>query len=269
MEWLRDPVWAFLGVVIGALISVVLFRLQQSRKALSYEIVSSTSLLSINDEVKSDVAILYKGKPVRNVHLIIVKIVNSGKLPILDADFVNPLEFDFGKKTELLSAEIMDTVPSNLQVSISLVSEVIKISPLLLNPGDSIKLKVLMSGYDDTLNVSTRVVGVKEITGLDQTDKEKRVRRSYKIAIVVVIYGLMVALVLPILGAPQFVTVASVSGIVVQALWEIIVTKYAIIRASRYRSFIETLIGLLIGMSLAFLLLGIYYLIYGHIGAAR
>ena len=51
---LRDPLWQFAGAILAVLaiaISIVLYRLQRQSKELIYEIVSSTPLLGIQEEV--------------------------------------------------------------------------------------------------------------------------------------------------------------------------------------------------------------------------
>lgn len=60
---------------------------QRQRKNISFEVLSNSSLLSVQDEIKKDVQILYKGKLVQQVNLILLRLVNSGNVPILSVDF--------------------------------------------------------------------------------------------------------------------------------------------------------------------------------------
>src|SRR5437868_2137707 len=101
MAFLRDPLWQFVIYVAIALLigiasiitSIVVFRKQQVRKAVSYEIISDTSVLSINKMVKEEIELHYKGKLVGNLRLVILKIENSGDAPIVASDYIEPITF--------------------------------------------------------------------------------------------------------------------------------------------------------------------------------
>ena len=182
---LRDQVWQFVGAFFGLvaiIVSIVLYRTQRRRKALSYEIISRTSLLSIEDEIKGKLEIFFNGKPVQDVHLIVFKIINSGNVPIVSTDYERPLKLNFGE-AQVLTAEVAETNPNNLQVSVKieetpfvskgrLVTELqpvtvwgttkVVLEPVLLNSEDSITFKFLVSRLDE-ISVDGRIVGVKDI----------------------------------------------------------------------------------------------------------
>ena len=73
MEFLSNPAWQLLmNLGIGFLtiiVSVLIFRKQQTRRGLNYEIISDTPILSIKAEVKDKVQILFDNKPVNHVRL--------------------------------------------------------------------------------------------------------------------------------------------------------------------------------------------------------
>ena len=55
IELLRDPLWQFVGAILGFVaigITIIIFWLQRTRKSLSYEILSNTSLLTIKEELE-------------------------------------------------------------------------------------------------------------------------------------------------------------------------------------------------------------------------
>jgi len=162
---LRDPVWQFIGAIlafVAILTAVGLYLRQRRYKQISYVILSQTPLLSMAEEIKDKLQVLYEGKIVRQVHLIIVKIMNSGKVPIVSADFVHPINLDFGG-ARILTAEISKTSPHDLEVSISLVDNNVVLNPTLLNEGDAITLKMLVTEFRGQVVVKGRIVGVKEI----------------------------------------------------------------------------------------------------------
>ena len=165
-EILRDPIWQFIAVILALaaiLISIFLYQKQRRRKALSYEIISRTPLLSMEEEVKGKLQILFDKKPVQQVHLIVVRIVNSGNLPILSPDYERPIGFSFGEKGKILTTEVVETYPSSLRASVRIEGEKVVLDSALLNQGDSIKLKILVSQFDGQIAVDGRIVGVKDI----------------------------------------------------------------------------------------------------------
>src|SRR5688500_12158935 len=96
----RDQIWQFIGAILGlvALVAtIIIYLLQRRKKSLVYEVVTSAPLLSMSDEVKGKVQILYEGSPVQLVHLLIINIFNDGNLGIQASDFERPLVFQFGE----------------------------------------------------------------------------------------------------------------------------------------------------------------------------
>ena len=90
LEILRDQIWQFVGAAFGfvaIIISIILWRTQRRRKALSYDIISRAPLLSVDDEIKGKLKIYFDGKPVQDIHLVLVKIINSGNVPIVSTDY--------------------------------------------------------------------------------------------------------------------------------------------------------------------------------------
>jgi hypothetical protein len=90
VDLLRDPLWQFVGavlVVVALMVSVTIFFAEKKRKELSYEILSHSEILSATEEIEGKLKILFKGEVVRNVHLLIVKLINSGNTPITSTDY--------------------------------------------------------------------------------------------------------------------------------------------------------------------------------------
>lgn len=166
MDWLRDPVWQFVGVVVGIATFVIAIFWQQKRKKIAYEIISNTRLLSVKDEVKSRLQILFDQQPVNNLNLVILKIYNAGNEPIPPEDYKDKLAIEFGDSAQILEAEVVEVSPKNIQAKIDQTPNSISLTPLLLNAGDSIKLKILLAKYSH-IHVTGRIAGVNQISGAD------------------------------------------------------------------------------------------------------
>lgn len=169
MTW-YDPAWiavyvAVAAIIIATITSVVIYRKQQNRKEISYGVESAISLLSVSDEVRSKVQILYGGNPVSNVRLVILKIWNSGNQPIEAKDYEsnNPIKFDFGTSSELLDIQIIEKIPVNLKVNLVKGKDNFLLEPFLLNKKESLTIKVLLSATTDEVIVDTRIIGTEQV----------------------------------------------------------------------------------------------------------
>jgi len=170
-DWLRDQVWAFVAVVVAVVIAVativtmvVLHIRQRQHKSLSYEVISVLSLLRRTEEVEAKIEMLFNEEVVRDIHLAVVRIVNSGNVSIKANDYERPLSLNFGEKSRVLSAEVSETVPSSLHATVRLDgANKVVVEPVLLNAKDSFKVKVLVSQPNEQVKVDARVEGVKEV----------------------------------------------------------------------------------------------------------
>jgi hypothetical protein len=153
---------------------------QRARKSLKYEILANTSLLSNKKEIKGKLKILFEEMPVEDVHLIVVKIINSGNVPIAQTDYEQPISLRFSAKSQILTSEISDTNPKGLPATATIDDSQIILNPILLNNGDTITVKMLVNQFDGNIDVNGRINGVKEI---------KKLRSSIIFPVVLLIGG--------------------------------------------------------------------------------
>lgn len=163
-SWLGKSWWQGLGVLIAVLLTVGGLWWQQSRKELSYEVVSQTSLVSLEDPAAQQLQVLFNGKPVADPTLIVLRVQNTGNVSIPKADYEQPLTFRFGEDVEVLTAEITTMTPPNLGASVNHSSNSITLSPLLLNSRDELRLKVLVTGANVNVDADARIIGVTGMT---------------------------------------------------------------------------------------------------------
>ena len=166
IELFRDPLWQFIGVIIGILAltaTVVIFINQRKRKSLSYEVISSSSLLSVKEEIEGKLRILYEDSPVKKVHLIVLRIFNSGNTPIETDDYERPISMSFGEGARIISHEVTEALPESLRIDYVVEDERIVFSPCLLNNKDSYNLKLLVSDYQGHIDTDARVSGVNDM----------------------------------------------------------------------------------------------------------
>ncbi len=154
-----------LGLVIPLIVSIAIALIQRNKKEITYKIESDVSLLSFREEVKNKLEILYEGKKVSNTNLVILTIRNTGKVPILPSDYISPINFDFGKESEILSYDIIKTNPPNIKDKISLNVETGKLilKPSLLNKGFFITIKAILTQYEGQIEADALIAGIDHI----------------------------------------------------------------------------------------------------------
>jgi hypothetical protein len=156
---LRDPMVAtILGIV-----AVGIALLARRRKGLSY-MLSDTPILGVHEIRNSGrVQILFDGAPVTEVHLVAITVKNSGNEPIRVEDFERPLQFSWAEPAKILAVEVIEICSESLRPKIKHGANEIVLKPLLLNPGDWLRIKTLVN-QAGKLTVDARVVGVKRIS---------------------------------------------------------------------------------------------------------
>lgn len=177
MAFMIDAGW--MEVLIGAValvVSIVLYRLAKKRKSLSYEVLSESPLVSISEEIKGNLQVLYNGEPAENIHLLLVKFVNDGNVPIAAADFERPLKLQFKDGSNIISAEKAQVTPENLNPSININGQAITVEPVMLNAGDSFAVRILMSQYGGGFDVDARVLGIKSVEMPSRRDRKLMLR---------------------------------------------------------------------------------------------
>jgi hypothetical protein len=156
---------AFTGVLTAAAI-----KWQQKQKKLSCEILGRVFLVGMYEEAREKLEIVYEGQRVGgDVYLIVLRVVNTGNVPITADDYEEGLEIDFGAGAQVLVAQVLRAYPVALgdwqaQPVLTEVGNRVEVQPVLLNSGDWFTMQVLVGEFDEgEVELHGRIVGVKEI----------------------------------------------------------------------------------------------------------
>jgi hypothetical protein len=175
----RDPIWQSIGVVVAVLfgvatllLGIITILLTRRRKALTYEILSTTPLAAVHDDVGGRLQVVFDGQVVRNVQLALIKFTNSGNVPIRADEYERPVRLIVNENARILTAGITETFPDSLKASIENDQTSALIAPVLLNKGDSITVKLLAADFYGKIFIDTRIVGVSDIKELKISDIE-------------------------------------------------------------------------------------------------
>ena len=192
MAFLIDAGWiSAITSVIAIILTLLIYFITRKKKSLSYEVLSESPLISISDEIKSGLQVLYNGKPVENIHLCLIKFMNDGNVPIAANDYERPLTLSFGDPSSLVYVEKMQVTPSNLTLHIDVSGQAITVAPIMLNPGDSFTVKALINQYGGEFDVDARVLGVKSIYTPPKSDRKIKVRLAAVSAVSLVLLAVI------------------------------------------------------------------------------
>jgi hypothetical protein len=149
--------------VLAICVSFIIYQLNRKRKALSYRIVTKTTLFGVDKEIGGRVQVLLDGEPADKIGLVLIDIENSGNEPIKPEEFVRPLVFTFAPDTRVISADVTAMKPENLGAAVSFEASSVTVAPLLMNSGDEMSIKVLLKQFDGKVHGDARIVGIRDV----------------------------------------------------------------------------------------------------------
>ena len=128
---------------------------------VAYQVLDTSSLATIKDEVKKDLKMEYKNKPIKSIHSFKIKFKNTGNVPVENL----PILFEFHEDSNILR-ESIETNPEKEFGTIT-KSAIDKTSNLrfmvdLINPNEEILFSILTAdNKDDKLKIYSKSKGLK------------------------------------------------------------------------------------------------------------
>jgi hypothetical protein len=157
----------------GILVTIILWSLNQRTKEVSFDVLREENLIRVRGNTRKRLSITFDDKPVEDVSLVVVRIFNSGHLPVQASDFQVPINLKVTGPTNVLSASVLDTAPSDLDERfpregnkakiLTIENQKVTLNPVLMNSHDSVTIQMLVRDYSGNLTVGGHVTGVKEL----------------------------------------------------------------------------------------------------------
>lgn len=171
--------WKFIvGLLIalaGVVVPIWLWQMDRGAHSLKLQLVSSVSLSVEKKIAIPELKISLDGKEIENPVLSVLELINNGSKPIPSADFESPISLMIDSGAHIIKARVIEATPKDLNVTLDTTSSAIKISPMLLNPGDKISLSVLTAGPDGVqFFPQSRIAGISKINYQNQTERRPR-----------------------------------------------------------------------------------------------
>lgn len=150
------------AVAVFALFHQVLTSLfDLNPKALQLR-VESISELANASQPKLSIEITRRGAALVQPTLAVLELSNSGGKPVLAGDFESKIEISAGRAV-VAAVNLEEVDPADLKPVVSVVQQRAVVEPLLLNPGDKVRLLVLTEGAAPDFDANARVVGIKRM----------------------------------------------------------------------------------------------------------
>lgn len=153
--------------VVGFFIPIWLARRQPILLPITFETISVELVADIDEikKIKEKMQISFDNEILKHPCLVTFKIHNSGRECIKLPEDSNPLLITFKKGVIVLGWDNLETVPSHVEVIPKLNREDFLLVVPILNPKESIKLRVLLNDYIDALpeEIDARIPAKKRI----------------------------------------------------------------------------------------------------------
>lgn len=166
-----------IATVCAILVSILLWRLNQKNKSLSYEVLWRAPLLNVRGAARKKLEVFYEGKPVGEAELIILRIWNSGHIPVNAGEFLSPLSVKFNPTAEVIATGVTETMPGDLEERLKgkpliagAENAMVQINPILLNPDDSITLQLVVRKAVGRIAVEGHVQGISKVNAYHYRD---------------------------------------------------------------------------------------------------
>lgn len=160
--------WKFVLSILVAIASVgvpvLLWQTDQAAHSMKLDVVSQTSLNPGSTPALTGLKLSLNGQELSDAYLTVLELTNNGSRPILQTDFESLIQIFSELPSKIVRAEVGDVAPKDLKPSIGLEDGQIVWQPLLLNPGDLIRVTVLSISGKPRFGSRVRVAGITKVS---------------------------------------------------------------------------------------------------------
>lgn len=188
LSWLPGAIVGAIGLIFGA---IKLLNVDLARKSLGYQVTLFRSVLTGGESIKKQLELRFNGEPISDPHLLIVEIINKGRLPIKAEDYEEPLTITLDERSRVLTAEVAGANTKSLMAALGPLSHEanrVGIPKKLLNAQDSFTVKILAQLHPGNVEVLGRVAGVSNIKEFN--DERNSLRWGLGIGVTMLLVGL-------------------------------------------------------------------------------
>ena len=227
-----NPAWLSAAFALLALIAGFLyFRAGRKTKQLRYTTIANQPLITTSQRTYSDaLEVRYKDEAVKQPRLVTVRVTNTGKTEIRQADYEKELTLQLGPRARAVASSVLlydsnDDSGQTLEVEAATASTVTA-PKTLLNTGDRLEFTVLVDGVVTEPDVHARIAGTKLLRSTDRDRRSWLAKLGGSQNVVGGVFG-AVAILIVFLGTressdPRMVAVPNLVNLPIEAATDIV-----------------------------------------------
>lgn len=243
LEPLDIRLYAPIATLCASSIASFLWWLAKQRKRLSICVLRAEPLIAMRGSARRKLKVLFGNQTMESAYLLHISLLNDGNQPVAKSDYQSPLRIELNPDARIYEADVVETWPADLDRSltapgqtVNLIRTVsgswIELEPILLNSRDEIVLQLLVENFDNHIEISQRITGIKKV----EIWKESRI-----VPKLVTLAGFCVAIFAAFFvepDAPFNLTFPSIPYVMLLTLGGILIaTGFAWPRSERIRQF--------------------------------
>jgi hypothetical protein len=163
MSWWSQNWVGAIGIAIGV-IGILAAFWQRRPKRLDYKIITNVPVVPrAADNIRHDLAVTYGGAVVKDLHVVRIRVINSGKQAIRAGDYDVPVTITYEKDVPLDAFISHASTPELCHTAVQfhddgpdLDPSKISIAPGLLNPGEWVDVQLISDGPPGEIEVRSR-----------------------------------------------------------------------------------------------------------------
>jgi len=164
-----------------------LWHLNRPHKKLSMRLLKSEPLISLQGPARKKLTVQYNDTLAEGTYLLHLAIINQGNVPIATQDYQAPIRIEVNPEAKILEASVIETWPADLDhrlkeesvgQNLNLIQDInkntIRVRPILLNPKDEFVVQMLVERYENRIEVSQQISGIKRVEMFDDSENLAR-----------------------------------------------------------------------------------------------
>lgn len=164
-----------------------LWHLNRPHKKLSMRLLKSEPLISLQGPARKKLTVQYNDTLAEGTYLLHLAIVNQGNVPIVAQDYQAPIRIEVNPEANILEASVIETWPADLDhrlkedlqgqglnLILDINKNIIRVRPILLNPKDEFVVQMLVERYENRIEISQQISGIKRVELFDDSENLAR-----------------------------------------------------------------------------------------------
>lgn len=202
--WVNAQLGNILGVV-GVITGFWFYWISRKPKRFGWQVTSKVQIINFKGQ-SLPLKVVYDGHDVYSPNIIVFRVGNSGKAPILREDYDGPVRITF-TKGRLLAADVSKKFDETIDVNLMRDSQnSVSFTPSLLNAGEWVEFQFVTDGPIEIPKLHARIAG---LDGRPGDVEARRTRFWLPIALCGVIASLVVPIVVVRMLPDEWRTLAS------------------------------------------------------------